>query len=367
MKVSVEPSLFADLVGRAGHHVPTSTTEPILKGLLLEAADDTLTVSAQNRDTSLKASMPAEVAEPGRALLPGRVLGEATKSLAKSRDYLQLAATAAESTITCGTAVMTIRALPADEFPGLPRAAVAVGQIDAGDLREAIAQVAWACKPDKPAKPEHAVIRIDIDGDTITWAGADNYRMAARVTPWGPGTPDAQMAAHVPVREFREAVKDFSSGPVTLGANDNLVSLASADQTATIRQYQIEEYADYQPRLAKPLPTTVRVETEALLEAVKRVTLFTEGLGSINLDIQADCIGIHAGDISLIGRGADTVEAQLDGDAMQLRFQPPFIIEPLASIHTEHTVIGLSAPGRYVILASTDEVFRYLAAPLKPR
>lgn len=365
MKVSVEPSLFADLVSRAGHHAATSNIEPVLAGLLLEAAGDTLTVSAQNRDTSLKARMPAEVAEPGRALLPSRVLGEAAKSLAKRRDFLQLAATVGETTITCGTAEMAIRALPADKFPGLPKAVAAVGQIDAGDLRDAVAQVAWACKPDKPVKPGHAVIRIDIDGDTITWAGADNYRMAARETPWNPGTPDAKLAAHVPVREFREAVKDFASGPVTLGADGNLVTLASADQTVTIRQYQIHEYADYKPRLATPLPTTVRVETEALLEAVKRVTLFTEGMGSVTLDIDHGSIGVHAGDISLIGRGADTVEAQLDGDAMQLRFQPPFIAEPLAAIHTEHTVMGLSAPGRYVILASTDEVFRYLAAPLK--
>lgn len=368
MKVSLEPALFADLVGRASRHTATLSTEPILAGLLLEAdSDDTLTVSAFNRESSFQGRMPVEdVAEPGRTLLPGRVLAEAAKSLAKRRDFITVAATTTETTITCGAAVMTIRALPADDFPALPEPVAAVGELDAADLRNAVAQVAPACKPDKPAKPEHAVIRIDINGDEITWVGGDSYRMAARTTPWNPDAA-TQLAAHVPVRGFRDIAKDFGKGAVTFGADNNLVSLSSAEQAVTIRQHQVEEYADYKPRLAKPLPTTLKVETEALLEAVRRVVLFADNGQDVTLDIAPDSIGVHAGDISLIGRGADAVPCTLDGDAMTLRFQPQFLLDGLDAIHTEHTVFSMSAPGRYIVLASTDDVFRYLTVPLKPR
>ncbi|WP_188187998.1 DNA polymerase III subunit beta [Nonomuraea sp. SYSU D8015] len=365
MKISVEPSLFADLVARAGHHT-SGPIEPVLAGLLLEADGATMTVSAFNRESSFRATMPAEVAEPGKTLLPGRLLADAAKGLAKRHDFLQMASTTAETTITCGSAVMTIRALPADDFPALPQPAAAVGTVDAADLRDAVSQVAPACKPEKPVKPEHAVVRMDIDGDEITWVGADNYRMATRITPWNPGTPDARLAAHVPVRAFRDMVKDFGKGSVTLGVSDTLVSLASAEQTVTIGQYQIDEYTDYKPRLAKPLPTTVTVETEALLEAVKRVVLFAENQ-DVTLDIGPDEISVHAGDIAGVGRGADTVPCEVGGDTMTLRFQPPFLIDGLEGVHTEKTVIGMTAPGRYILISSTDQAFKYLAVPLRAR
>ncbi|MFI7468196.1 hypothetical protein [Nonomuraea sp. NPDC049646] len=364
MKISVEPARFADLITQAGRHT-SGPIDPILAGLLLEADGDQLTVSAYNRDTSYRGHMPADIAEPGRVLLPGRVLADAAKSLAKRRDMLQLAATPAETTITCGAAIMTIRAMPADDFPTLPQPATTVGEVDGEDLRDAVTQVAPACKPEKPVKPEHAVVRLDIDGVEITWVGADNYRMATRVTPWNSAVPDTRLAAHVPVRAFRDVAKDFK-GPVTVGIDTNLVSLASANHTVTIGQYQVEEYTNYKPRLAAPLPTTATVDTEALLEAVKRVVLFADGQ-DVTLGITPDAIGVHAGDISLIGRGTDTIACTLDGDPMTLRFQPPFLLDGLEGINTEQTVIGMSAPGRYITLTSTDQAFKYLVVPLKPR
>lgn len=365
MKISVEPALFADTIARAARHTSSHAADPILSGLHLEADRDTVTVSAFNRDTSFKATLPAEVAEPGRTLLPGRVLTEAVKTLAKRREMLELAATEHETTGTCGASIFTIRALPAKDFPALPEPAAAVGTIDAADLRDAVTQVAPVCKPDKPAKPEHAVVRVDIDGDTITWVGADNYRMAARATEWQPAGTGVVPAIHVPVRELRDVARDFTAGPVTLGSDGNVLSLADAQQTVTVRQYQVEEYTNYKPRLAAQLPTTVTVDTEALLDAVKRVTLFADESQDVTLDVGDTAIGVHAGDISLIGRGADRVDCVLDGDAMTLRFQPQYLLDGLDAIHTEKTLIGLTAPGRYITLTSSDAIFKYLTIPLR--
>jgi DNA polymerase-3 subunit beta len=367
VKVSVEPSLFADLVGRAARHTAPNDPEPVFGGILLEAADDRLTVSAQTRDTSLKASMLGDVAEPGRALLPGKVLEAAAKSLAKSRDMLQLAATPAETTITCGSSVMTIRNKVADEFPELPGVAAPIGTVDAGDMRDAVTQVAPACKPDKPVRPEHTVVRIDVDGDEITWVGADNYRLAARVTPWNPAVYGTKLAAHLPVRVISTVARDFAKGPVTLGVEPNLVTMSSAEQVVTVRQFQIPDYTDFKPRLAHPLPTTVTVDTEALLDTVKRVTLFADQNVGVHLDIGPEAIGVHAGDIANIGRGADTVPCELDGDAMTLRFQPAYLLDGLEGVHTERLALNLSAPGRYILIQSADQAFQYLAVPLKPR
>lgn len=366
MKICVEPSLFADLVGRAARHT-SGPIDPILAGILLQADNGTLTVSGLNPDTSLKTCMPAQdVAEPGRILLPGRVLADAAKSLAKRRDYLQIAATAAETTITCGSAEMRIRALPVDDYPALPEPAATVGFIDAVDLKDAVAQVSPACKSEKPVKPEHTAIRIDVDGDEITWVGADNYRMATRTTPWNPSSEGA-LAAHVPVRAFRDTVRDFGKGPIEFGVNDSIVSLAGDGQVVTIRQFQVEQYTAYKQRLATALPTNVTVDTEALLEAVRRVVLFADSSQDVTLDIRLDAIGVHAGDISLIGSGADTVPCTLDGEAMQQRFQPLYLLDGLEGVHTDKTTISMTAPGRYILITSSDQVFKYLVVPLRAR
>lgn len=81
MKLTAEPKTLAEAIAWTARTIPTRPVVPILAGLLLEADDDQLTVSAFDYDTSSRATISCDVAEPGRVVLPGRLLAELTKTL----------------------------------------------------------------------------------------------------------------------------------------------------------------------------------------------------------------------------------------------------------------------------------------------
>src|SRR6266568_8016427 len=91
---------------------------PILSGMLLEASAGCLTLSCFDYEVSARIQIDAEVAEPGTALVPGRLLAEITRSLPPFP--VELDHEKDDVTVTCGPASFTLVTLPVKEYPRLP-------------------------------------------------------------------------------------------------------------------------------------------------------------------------------------------------------------------------------------------------------
>src|SRR5579862_7355128 len=139
MKFLVGRDSFGEAVAWVARALPTRPVMPVLSGLLVQAADDGLTLSCFDYEVSARIRVDAEVAEPGSALVPGRLLAEITRSLPPSP--VEVSSVADMVGLTCGSAEFTLVPLPADEFPALPEPPEAAGTVDGGVLAVAAAQV----------------------------------------------------------------------------------------------------------------------------------------------------------------------------------------------------------------------------------
>src|SRR5438105_1943031 len=79
MKFRVEHDALADAVAWVARALPSRPVVPVLAGLRLEAGEG-LTLSCFDYELSATAQVVADVAEPGTALVPGRLLAEITRS-----------------------------------------------------------------------------------------------------------------------------------------------------------------------------------------------------------------------------------------------------------------------------------------------
>ena len=150
---------------------------PLLCGLLLEASADGLTLSCFDYEISARITVPAEVFEPGSALVPGKLLAEITRSLPARP--VEFAAEAEVVTLTCGRAEFGLVCLTAEDYPALPEPPAPVGVADGGPLAAAVLQVASSASRDDTL-PMLTAICVDVDGEVLTLAATDRYRMAAR-------------------------------------------------------------------------------------------------------------------------------------------------------------------------------------------
>lgn len=118
MKFQVNRDVLADAVAWVARVLPNRPAVPVLSGLLLEADDD-LVLSAFDYDVSARVSVEAVVAEPGRVLIPGRILAEITRSL--PGDVVEVLTSGSEAVLTCGSAEFGLLTMPVEDFPRFPR------------------------------------------------------------------------------------------------------------------------------------------------------------------------------------------------------------------------------------------------------
>src|SRR5215469_9945826 len=131
MRFTLGRDALGDAVAFVARALSPRPVVPVLSGLLLEAADNGLTVSCFDYEVSAKVLVDAHVFEPGSALVPGRLPAE----FSLDADMVNL---------TCGPAEFGLVCLAVRDYPALPDSPDPVGSIDGGVLATAVAQVAPA-------------------------------------------------------------------------------------------------------------------------------------------------------------------------------------------------------------------------------
>ena len=114
MKFRVERDALGDAVAFVARALPSRPVVPVLSGLLLEAERRLLTLSCFDYEVSARVRVDAEVAEPGTALVPGRLLAEITRSLPAAP--AEFTADAEVVSLTCGRAEFGLVCLPLEDI-----------------------------------------------------------------------------------------------------------------------------------------------------------------------------------------------------------------------------------------------------------
>ena len=177
MKLRVERDVLADSVAWAARTLPSRPSMPVLAGLVLTAADGSLTLSSFDYEVSGKVTVAADIAESGTVLVSGRLLADIARSLPAQPVTIENEGT--RVLLTCGRSSFTLPTLPVEDYPQLPAMPDSSGTITGQSFAAAVAQVAIAAGRDDTL-PTLTGIRMEFEGANITLAATDRYRLAVR-------------------------------------------------------------------------------------------------------------------------------------------------------------------------------------------
>jgi DNA polymerase III subunit beta len=372
MKIRVERDGFADAVAWAARILPQKAALPVLAGLRLEVGQDgSLELSGFDYEVSAQAQLEATVAEAGSILVPGRLLAEITRSLPPQP--IDLATDGSRVVLSCGSSKFTLPTLPLDEYPTLPTMPQVAGTVGSDAFAAAVAAVAIAAGRDD-ALPVLTGIRVEIDGEQVTLAATDRYRLAVRTLRWAPTDPAMQATALVPARTLAEAAKSLTSGAeVTLslssnGPGEGLVGLPGAQRSTTSRLLD-GEFPKYRSLLPDSASATATVDSVALTDAVRRVALVASRTSPIRLTFSGDGVGLEAG-------GVDEAEAQeslpaiFEGEPLTIAFNATYLLDGLGSLDSDEAQLAFTGPTKPAVLTGKSEAdggtdHRYLLMPVR--
>jgi len=339
----------------------TRLPSPVLAGLLLTAAaDGTLTVAAYDYETSALARVTgAETGEPGRALIPARMLTQAAASLPAGTD-VTITTDGTRATIIAGQVTYTLLMLPDDEFPALPEPGEPAATFGADFLAAAVAQVLTAASHDDTL-PALCCVHLTLDGNgTATLAATDRYRLAAVTcpyTPAGDGAPPGPVL--IPARELAAAVKQPEAATVSLALpGGTLAAFTTAGRHVTVRTIAAEfpAYATLIPE-GDAIEATVTAGLADLAAAVKRAAVVAERDTPVRLGFPGPGVmHIEAGTGDEAAYTED-IPAETGGDPSGIAFKPAFLLDALAAVAAtgaERVRFALTGPARPALITLAE-------------
>lgn len=359
MKITVDRTLFASTATDSVKALSPNPDQPILRGLLLEAEGEgeKLTISGYDHETSTRATISAEVAEPGRTLISGRMLASVVAKLPKKP--ITLTTTGDSCDLECGTARFHLPVMDSDAYPQLPTSSTVAGTVEAGALSAAVARVAVAAGRDASRGVAKSGLHVQADGGELVLTATDSFRAARCRIPWTPAG-DEMDAVLVPASTMTSVVGLLGEEEVSLhpaGIEGGGVLGLEADGHQLTTRLIAERFPDMTRHFALPATTTVTVERAELAEVVARVATVAETKGGtppvVRLEMASGQVDVSMSDASS-AYGSDVVGADIEGDDVVCWCKAEYLTAALGSFAAPAVAIGYTTSPTALTIVGLD-------------
>jgi DNA polymerase-3 subunit beta len=372
VKFRIDRDVLADAVAWTARTLPVRPPVPVLAGMLIEAGE-TLKLSSFDYEVSAQMTMDIDADEAGTALVSGRLLAEISRSL--PAQPVEITTDGAKVTLKCGTTKFTLLTMPVEDYPSLPAMPPAAGMVGSDEFAAAVSQVAIAAGRDDTL-PMLTGVRLEIEGETVTLASTDRYRLAVRQLKWKPEQPDFSAVALVPAKTLSDTAKSLTSGAevsIALaaggsGSGEGMIGFDGGGRRTTTRLLDAE-FVKYQSLWPKETSAVAEIETGPFAEAVKRVGLVAEKNTPVRLSFRQGEVVLEAGS----GDDAQAVEvlgASLEGQDIDVAFNPHFLLDGLSAIGSDVARLAMTTSTKPAVMTGKpandeDPDYRYLIMPIR--
>lgn len=373
MKFQVNRDVFSEAVSFAVKLLPQRPTLPILGGVLIEAAGDSLTFSTFDYEVSSRATISAAIDSSGTVLVHGRLLAEIAGRLPNAP--VTVTTEDARVLVTCGSAKFTLASMPVDEYPTIPEVDESTGVVPADAFAEAVSQVALAASRDD-VTPVITGVQLNFAETGVNLVATDRYRVAVRSIDWD--GPTDERSALVPARTIQEVGKTFGNAGtirIALTSRDDRELIAFSADNKTVTSLLIKgNYPPVQRLFPEAVEQYAVLNTGDLVEATRRVALVLEREAALRFSFNQDGLTLEA-----IGsenaQASETIDVVLHGSDQVVSLKPQYLLDGLSAVHSEFVRIGFTQtenpnkPGPVLLTAQSSrdaadsESYRYLLQP----
>jgi DNA polymerase III subunit beta len=368
VKFRIDRDVLADAVAWTARTLPVRPPVPVLAGMLIEAGE-TLKLSSFDYEVSAQMTMDIDADEPGTALVSGRLLAEISRSL--PAHPVEIITDGAKVTLKCGTAKFTLLTMPVEDYPSLPAMPQTSGTVGSDEFAAAVAQVALAAGRDDTL-PMLTGVRVEIEGETVTLASTDRYRLAVRRLRWKPEQPDISAVALVPAKTLSDTAKSLTSGAevaiALASSGEGMIGFDGGGRRTTTRLLDAE-FVKYQSLWPKETSAVAEVQTGPFAEAVKRVGLVAEKNTPVRLSFRQGEVVLEAGSGD-DAQAVEVLEASLEGQDIDVAFNPNFLLDGLGAIGSDIARLAMTTSTKPAVMTGkpaddSDPDYRYLIMPIR--
>ncbi len=370
MRFDVSSTALLSRLQSVGKVIASKNTLPILDNFLFQLEGNTLTVTASDVETRLVTSVEVMNAEgSGLFCVSAKMLLEPLKELPEQPLTFDVNDANLEVFIHFQNGKYNFIGQKGDTYPQqkpLSDHAVEVA-MDAQLLLNGISRSLFATADDE-LRPVMNGIYFDFHTDDLTFVASDGHKLVR--------------LRNLSVQLEERASFILPKKPATLLKNllakeDGLVRLRFDDNNAYVRCANFEmvcrliegRYPNYNSVIPKENPFQVTIDRLSLLNALKRVSVFSNQSSSlIKLHLKDNLLTISAQDIDFSTSAEERIPCAYEGDELSIGFKATYLIDILGNLSSTDVILQLADPSRAGLIFPSEneenEDFLMLLMPM---
>jgi DNA polymerase III subunit beta len=342
---------------------------PVLTNVLLKTEDGGLKLTATNLEIGITYWVPGKIETDGATSVPARLLTDLVNSLPGGEPIILELGHGETLHIQAGRYESNIKGIPAEDFPTVQTAGERpITRVAQKVLRQALDETAFAAASDE-ARPILTGVLAKFEGDQLTLAAADNYRIAVKtITVLD---PVEETSVVIPARALTELSRILADvdDPVSIvlahSRNQLLFHVEGIDLVTRLIDGQ---YPNYQSVLPATHATRAVLDREELLRAVRPAALIAHESANIvklGVGLEGDpAITVSAN--AEVGDHIGRVEAAVEGDGTTIAFNARFLADVLTNVDAEQFALELNGPlSPGVFRPIGDDRYVHVVMPLR--
>ncbi len=363
MKIRCDRKTLIEAISKVQGAVGTNATLPALEGILFSAANGYLTMTCYNMDMGITTAIEANVEQGGDLILSARYFSEIVKKMPGDDIFLE-----SDENLMCtvksGHSKFAIVGMNANEFPELPALSDGISFSFHSELLDNMVRMTRFATAKTDDKPVYTGILCQLEQGKITMVAVDGYRLAIRKENI---TNDIDLKFIVPEKTLSEILKLLpekdSQIQISVGKRHIIFEIG---HILVVSRLLEGDFIDYKTAVPPNHTTTVMVETKTLLDSIDRVALLINDRAKVFIKCIFDDGQIKASCESAIGNADDRIDAQIDGDRIEIGFNSRYLLDALRAVETDMVRIEMSGPLSPIkILPPEGNDFLFLVLPVR--
>lgn len=366
MQFTCSTQKLVDAIQTVSKAMATRSTNPALEGILFETDADELSLTCTDERITIATRISAEVSEPGRGIVPGKLFGEVVRKLTGENVNVTMD-NRFKFRIRSSYTRMTLAGNDPDAFPSLPVISNAEELIlPQKILRDMIEKTEFAISADSTREILTGAL-LDADHGTVTMVALDGFRMAMIQRQVEDQTGKASLI--IPGRGLSEIGKllseteDAPDARVIFGQNKLHLTLMDTDIFVSLIA---GEYINYNTIIPKQFSTYVDVNLAKFRSCIDRAALIARDSNSNVVSLRVEGGELYVEAHSQIGEVHEELEVNQEGEDRSISFNVRYLTELVRYMESDSIRLCLnSAVKPCVVRPSDNPEYMHLILPVR--
>lgn len=372
MKLIVNKSSLLEIINTVQKAVSSKSVMPILECIKLDAdANGNMVITGNNLDLAIEYRFNCNVLEGGSIALNSKMFGEIIRRLSDGDVLINVNEANNVTTIKCGNSEFNIQGMESNEYPAIPEIEESYRfSLPQEKLKKMIRKTIFAVSQNESRRPILTGALFDINTGSLNVVATDTYRLA--IVTETVNSPLENQKFVVPGLTLREILKVLRDDEEAI---DIIVSKRHAmfdfGQFKVITRLLEGEFIKYEPILKTPNSIYVNVNIKDFTESLERASLLinddmTAKAEKVPVRLHIDLDKIEITCITGKGMVHDVVEANVNGNDIEIGFNHRYLLEALRACEEESIKIEFSNPRSSCFIRSDeDNSFTYMVLPVR--